>query len=93
MYDKGGIMMLLSELQTKDIINVENGEKIGFVNDLEIDVTVGVVLALVVTTRSKLFGLFGQDEELLIRWSHIDTIGEDVILVRVPSRRQIESEI
>ncbi|SEP55311.1 YlmC/YmxH family sporulation protein [Piscibacillus halophilus] len=85
--------MLLSELQTKDIINVENGEKIGFVNDLEIDVTVGVVLALVVTTRSKLFGLFGQDEELLIRWSHIDTIGEDVILVRVPSRRQIESEI
>ncbi|MGP4072572.1 YlmC/YmxH family sporulation protein [Piscibacillus sp. B03] len=85
-------MMLLSDLQTKDIINVENGQKIGFINDLEIDVTVGVVLALVVTTRSKMFGLFGQDEELLIRWSNIDTIGEDVILVRLPSgNRQIES--
>ncbi|WP_377327821.1 YlmC/YmxH family sporulation protein [Piscibacillus salipiscarius] len=83
--------MLLTELQTKDIINVENGQKIGYINDLEIDVTVGVVLALVVTTRSKMFGLFGQDEELLIRWSNIDTIGEDVILVRLPqANRQIE---
>lgn len=83
--------MLLTELQTKDIINVENGQKIGYINDLEIDVTVGVVLALVVTTRSKMFGLFGQDEELLIRWSNIDRIGEDVILVRLPqAHRQIE---
>nr|WP_279401212.1 YlmC/YmxH family sporulation protein [Piscibacillus salipiscarius] len=66
-------------------------KKIGYINDLEIDVTVGVVLALVVTTRSKMFGLFGQDEELLIRWSNIDTIGEDVILVRLPqANRQIE---
>ncbi|MFD2638192.1 YlmC/YmxH family sporulation protein [Piscibacillus salipiscarius] len=91
MYDKGVMFVLLTELQTKDIINVENGQKIGYINDLEIDVTVGVVLALVVTTRSKMFGLFGQDEELLIRWSNIDTIGEDVILVRLPqANRQIE---
>ncbi|GEL75958.1 YlmC/YmxH family sporulation protein [Tenuibacillus multivorans] len=80
--------MLLSQLQTKDIINVENGEKIGFINDLEVDVAVGVVLALVITTQSKWFGIFGQEEEMLIRWSHIEKIGEDVILVRVPQMNQ-----
>ncbi|RPF56071.1 YlmC/YmxH family sporulation protein [Aquisalibacillus elongatus] len=80
--------MLLSELQTKDIINVENGEKIGFINDLELDVTVGVILALVVQTKGKWFGVFGQEEEILIRWAHIDTIGEDVILVRMPRVQQ-----
>ncbi|TFB23287.1 YlmC/YmxH family sporulation protein [Filobacillus milosensis] len=83
--------MLLSELQTKDIINVDNGEKIGFINDLEVDVTIGVVLALVVTTRAKWFGLFGEEEELLIRWSNIERIGADVILVKIPHmNRQFE---
>ncbi|WP_188205733.1 YlmC/YmxH family sporulation protein [Alkalibacillus aidingensis] len=75
--------MLLSELQTKDIIEIENGEKIGFISDLELDVTVGVILYLIVTVRGKWFGVFGQQEEVAISWSQIEKIGTDVILVRM----------
>ncbi|WP_017187422.1 YlmC/YmxH family sporulation protein [Alkalibacillus haloalkaliphilus] len=75
--------MLLSELQTKDIIEVENGEKIGFISDLELDVTVGVILSLVVSVKGKWFGVFGEQEEIAISWSQIEKIGADVILVRM----------
>ncbi|WP_027963113.1 YlmC/YmxH family sporulation protein [Halalkalibacillus halophilus] len=73
--------MLLSELQTKDLIEVENGEKIGFISDLEIDVAEGLIIALVISIKSKWFGLFGEDEERIIYWSQIKKIGSDVILV------------
>ncbi|GAA0460670.1 YlmC/YmxH family sporulation protein [Alkalibacillus silvisoli] len=75
--------MLLSELQTKDIIEVENGEKVGFISDLELDVSVGVILSLIVTVKGKWFGVFGEHEEIAIAWSQIEKVGTDVILVRM----------
>ncbi|MBR7552806.1 YlmC/YmxH family sporulation protein [Allobacillus sp. GCM10007491] len=75
--------MLLSELQSKDIINIDSGEKVGFVGDIEIDVTVGVVTYLIVTISQKWFGLLGNEEELKIPWTNIVKIGTDVILVRL----------
>ncbi|PKR78546.1 YlmC/YmxH family sporulation protein [Halalkalibacillus sediminis] len=74
--------MLLSEIQIKDIINVDSGEKLGYINDLEIDVQVGSIVALIVTLKSKWFGIFGEEEEIRILWSQIEKIGADVILVR-----------
>ena len=75
--------MLLSELQSKDIINIDSGAKIGFIGDIEIDVTVGVITYLIVTISQKLFGLIGSEEELKIPWTNIVKIGTDVILIRL----------
>ncbi len=75
--------MLLSELQSKDIINLETGGKIGFIGDIEIDVTVGIITYLIVTVSQKWFGVFGNEEELKIPWTQIEKIGTDVILVRI----------
>lgn len=62
--------MLLSELQSKDIINIDSGAKIGFIGDIEIDVTVGVITYLIVTISQKWFGLIGSEEELKIPWTN-----------------------
>lgn len=75
--------MLLSELQSKDIINIDSGAKIGFIGDIEIDVTVGVITYLIVTISQKWFGLIGSEEELKIPWTNIVKIGTDVILIRL----------
>ncbi|MGM8214391.1 YlmC/YmxH family sporulation protein [Bacillaceae bacterium W0354] len=80
--------MLLSELQSKDIINVDNGEKIGFISDLELDVHYGKILSLVVTIKGKWFGILGQEEEVLIQWHHIKKIGTDVILISMPYSKE-----
>ncbi|MET3682058.1 YlmC/YmxH family sporulation protein [Alkalibacillus flavidus] len=73
--------MLLSELQTKDIIDMESGERLGVVTDLDIDVTIGIVQGLIITIKGKWLGFFGAQEELMIYWNQIHMIGHDVILV------------
>ncbi|MBO8155320.1 MAG: YlmC/YmxH family sporulation protein [Bacillaceae bacterium] len=74
--------MTISELQVKDIIAIEDGSKLGYISDLEIDVDRGYIVGLVISLKGKWFGLFGKQDELVIPWNHIVTIGKDVILVK-----------
>jgi len=71
----------LCELQQKEILNVKDGSKIGFADDVLIDMTEKLIKALIVRGRLRLFGLLGREPDLLIPWESIEVIGEDVILV------------
>ena len=73
-------MILLSELQLKEVIIIKSGRRLGNISDLEIDPNIGKVTAIIITTRNK-GGLFGKAEEIIIYWNQIVTIGSDVILV------------
>jgi YlmC/YmxH family sporulation protein len=81
--------MYISEFQTKDVVNVSNGKRLGNIGDLDINVTTGKIQAIIITGNGKMLGFFGKDEELIIPWRNIVKIGEDVILVRM--NRQNES--
>jgi len=87
-------MIKISEFQTKDVINVFDGKKLGVVQDLEIDLGNGKIDALVVPTQGKLFGLLGNGTEYVIPWKNIIKIGLDVVLVKLEDRsyRLIETE-
>lgn len=74
----------LCDLKDKYVINVRNGSKLGFVADAQIDTVSSMVTALVVKGRLRLFGLLGRENDVLIRWSDIEVIGEDTILVNHP---------
>ncbi|GGC80730.1 hypothetical protein GCM10007216_09130 [Thalassobacillus devorans] len=76
--------MMISELQLKDIIALETGERLGQIADLDIDVNTGKVIAIIITLKGKMMGLFGKDEEAVIPWDQIINIGTDVILVKKP---------
>ncbi|WP_226037947.1 YlmC/YmxH family sporulation protein [Aquibacillus saliphilus] len=86
-------MISLTELQIKDIIMVEDGKKLGNITDLDIDVDKGKVLYLVVGTKGKVMGLFGKEEELVIPWENIVTIGSDVILIKKNGQPKLFTEI
>ncbi|MRH42176.1 YlmC/YmxH family sporulation protein [Aquibacillus halophilus] len=75
-------MVTLTDLQIKDIIMVDDGKKLGNITDLEIDVDKGKILFLVIGTKGKIMGMFGKEEEIVIPWENIVTIGSDVILVK-----------
>ena len=79
-------MVKISEFQTKDVINIYDGKKLGTVHDLEIDLRQGRVEALVVPAQSKFLGLFGSATEYIIPWNNIIKIGLDVILVKLEDR-------
>ncbi len=71
--------MLLSDLQTKDVINLTDGKKIGLITDIEID-RGGKITNFIVHKRKFLFFSGGRS---LVEWKYIDKIGKDVILVNV----------
>lgn len=76
--------MKISDFQTKDVINIVDGKKIGQVSDLELDLRQGKIDAIVVPTySSKFFGWFGSGADVVIPWRSIVKIGLDVILVKL----------
>lgn len=88
---QGGYMMYISEFQTKDVVNVSDGKKLGNIWDFDINVTTGKIQAIIISGQGKMLGFFGRDEEFVIPWRNIVKIGEDVILVRM--NRQVEGTI
>ena len=73
--------MRAGELQTKDVINIVDGRKLGSIGDLEIDLETGFVRALIIPPEGKFFGLFSKGDEVVIAWDQIVKIGSDVVLV------------
>ena len=76
-----GVACYFSDLRCKEVINVKSGTKLGFVDDMEIDTATADVCALIVYGRCRFFGLFGREDDIVIHWKDIQTIGEDTILV------------
>jgi len=74
-------MARMYDLRQKEIVNVKDGARYGFVNDLEVDTADGKILALIVPGPGRVLGVFGRDQEYRIPWGSIDKIGDDIILV------------
>ncbi len=73
--------MHLSELQSKQIVNIKDGKNVGKIVDAIIDGN-GNTLSFVVQ-RGKLFMNVIGKNDIEIKWSQIKKIGEDVILVDI----------
>ena len=73
--------MLLSDLQTKDVVNLVDGKKIGIIIDASVDKS-GKITEFYI--QKKRFFFFSSSSTT-IHWQQIDKIGKDVILVNVTS--------
>ncbi len=71
--------MLLSDLQGKDIIDINTGQKVGQIIDVLINKD-GQIEELSVQKR-KLW--FFNSSVTAVKWTQIDKIGKDVILVNI----------
>jgi len=80
------MMYRTSDLRQKEVINVSDGRRLGFVYDVEIDLENGRIDAIVIPGGGRLFGLIGKDSEFIIPWERIKKIGEDIILVDMDER-------
>ena len=74
----------VSELRYKEIINVSDGSRYGWVGDVEVDLDSGQVRALVVPGRLRLFGLLCREEDRVFPWEAVRRFGADTILVETP---------
>ena len=78
----------IGELRCKEVINICDGCRLGFVGDVEVLLPEGRVAALVVPGPCRFFGLFGRGEEFYIPWGCIRQVGDDIILIDKPPERR-----
>lgn len=77
----------IADLRCKEIINVTDGSRFGYVGDVEVDLDTGQICALVVPGRLRLFGLLGREEDRIFPWESVRRFGEDIILVETGALR------
>ena len=83
----------IGDLRWKEVINVSDGTRYGYVGDAEVDVETGQIRALIVPGRLRWFGLLGREPEQVFPWTAVKRFGEDLILVEEagtigPTRRR-----
>ena len=71
--------MRLSDLQRKEIINMNTGKKLGIIIDVILDIS-GNIKNLVL--EEKHVKRFSSREEYQIDWNQIVKIGDDIVLVK-----------
>ena len=71
----------IGDLRYKEVINVTDGSRYGYVGDVEVDLETGQIRTLIVPGRLRFFGLLGREDERVCPWSAIRRFGEDIILV------------
>lgn len=74
--------MRLSDLQSKDIVNINDGKKIGNIIDIDINKD-GLSSGIIVEKSKFIISRFSSSGEVVVKWDQIERIGEDVILVNI----------
>ncbi|MEL7623260.1 MAG: YlmC/YmxH family sporulation protein [Clostridiales bacterium] len=74
--------MRLSELIGKDIINLQNGGRLGMAadSDLLIQEETGIIESIILPGRGSFLGLWEKDA-LTVPWSAVKKIGSEVIIM------------
>ena len=70
-----------TDLQCKEVICVQSGQRLGFVGDVLVEIPDGNVCAIVVPCPGKLTGMPGRRDDFIIPWNCIKKIGPDIVLV------------
>ena len=84
------MLCTLSELCTREILNVSDGRRLGELRDLIVDGETGRLLAMLVPEKQKLFRLFHPREDIRIPWGAVKKLGPEVILVEIPGEYERE---
>jgi YlmC/YmxH family sporulation protein len=76
-------LLRLSDIREKEVINVYNGERLGYVYDFEMDIEKGTLTSIIMPGAGKVMGLFSKPNDIEIEWKRIIKIGLDTILVNL----------
>jgi YlmC/YmxH family sporulation protein len=82
------IMLRISEMRQKEVINVRDGCRFGYLCDMVMEKE-GKLKSIIVPCPGKVFGMFGVEKEYHIPWADITQIGDDIILVDVETEKII----
>ena len=71
------------DFKSKEVININDGRRLGFVQDVCADLETGKITSIIVPGASKLLSMFSNENDIVITWDKIKCIGDDIILVEI----------
>ncbi len=72
------------DFKHKEVINIVDGKKLGYVQDVCADLETGTITSIIVPGESnKLLNIFANNNEIVIPWDKIRCIGDELILVEI----------
>ena len=71
------------DFKHKEVININDGRRMGFVQDVCADLETGKITSIIVPGSNKLLNIFSNSNDIVIQWEDIKCIGDDVILVEI----------
>lgn len=71
------------DFKHKEVVNITDGKRLGFVQDVCADLESGVITSIIVPGNNKLIKIFAGNNDIEIPWEKIKCIGDDIILVEI----------
>lgn len=72
------------DFRHKEVINITDGRRLGYVQDVCANLETGNITAIIVPGGSnKFLSFFSSSNDIVINWENIRCIGEDLILVEI----------
>ena len=95
------MLCTLEDMRKKEVIDISTGERLGYIDDVEIDFLSGSVSKLIIYGNTGFLGMFGKEDDITVHCCDIRVIGSDVILIErkstadgaeLPKKRRTGSE-
>ena len=71
------------DFKHKEVININTGKRMGFVQDVCADLKTGAITSIIVPGENKFVSMFSSKNDIVIPWEKIYCIGDDIILVDI----------
>ena len=71
------------DFKHKEVINVQDGKKLGFVQDVCADLETGRITSIIVPGANKFMSMISSSNDIVIPWEQIRCIGDEIILVQL----------
>ncbi len=76
-------MVRACDLKQREVINIVNAERLGYIYDVDIDFETGKITSVIVPGRRNIFSFFKKRNDYIIPWDKIITVGRELVLVKL----------
>ena len=80
---QGDFMVRACDLKQREVINIVNAERLGYIYDVDIDFETGKITSIISPGRKSIFGIFSKRNDYIIPWEKIVTVGRELVLVKL----------
>lgn len=71
------------DFKHKEVININDGKRLGYVQDVCADLETGIITSIIVPGSNKMLNIFSSNNNIVIPWEKVKCIGDDLILVEI----------